>query len=237
MPAQAATYRRLVAEAEAAGGSREHQIEAARRAWYEGFVAEAIDRFFRQPVMDTSGVANKGLLSGSDLAGWRAAIEEPITYDYGDYTVCKAGPWAQSPVMLQQLALLKGFDIAGMAPNGPDFVHTVQECVKLALADREAFYGDPRFVDVPLDRLLSDDYNAARRELVEDRASMAMRPAQSPVSAVPSRSATKARATTRTPKPSTSRHRVRSREPITLSGRPAILATRVTSTSSTAGAT
>jgi gamma-glutamyltranspeptidase/glutathione hydrolase len=180
VPAQAATYRRLVAESEAAGRSREHQIEAARRAWYEGFVAEAIDRFFRQPVMDTSGVANKGLLSGADLAGWRAAVEEPITYDYGEYTVCKAGPWAQSPVMLQQLALLKGFDIAGMAPTGPDFVHTVQECAKLALADREAFYGDPRFVDVPLARLLSDDYNAARRALVDEYASLSMRPGTVP---------------------------------------------------------
>ena len=139
LPAQAATYERIVKEAEAAGGSRENQVEAARRAWYEGFVAEAIDRFMREPVMDTSGEAHRGYMTGEDLAAWRAEVEEPMTIDYGDYTVCKAGPWAQSPVLLQQLALLKGFDIAAMDPNGAEFVHTVQECCKLAMADREKF--------------------------------------------------------------------------------------------------
>lgn len=180
VPAQAATYERLVREAEAAGGGRERQIEAARRAWYEGFVAEAVDRLFRAAVMDTSGEPHTGFLTGQDLASWRATIEDPIRYDYGDYTVCKAGPWAQSPVLLQQLALLKGTDVAGMDPEGADFVHTVQECAKLALADREAFYGDPKFVDVPLARLLSDDYNAERRKLIGDRASLEVRPGTIP---------------------------------------------------------
>ncbi len=176
LPMQARTYERIVEEAEAAGSDHQSQAEAARRAWYEGFVAEAIDRFMREPVMDSSGEAHEGFLTGDDLARWYASVEDPITLDYGDYTVCKAGPWAQSPVLLQQLALLKGFDLAGMDPDGAEFVHTIQECAKLALADREAFYGDPDFVDVPLDRLLSEDYSAERRSLVGEEASMDMRP-------------------------------------------------------------
>ena len=134
----------------------------------------------REPVMDTSGEAHRGFMTGDDLANWRAEVEDPITIDYGDYTVCKAGPWAQSPVLLQQLALLKGFDIAGHGPLGPDFVHTVQECAKLAMADREAFYGDPKFVDVPLDRLLSEDYNAGRRKLVGAEARLDLPPGDIP---------------------------------------------------------
>jgi len=180
LPAQAATYERIVREAEAAGANRLAQIEAARRAWYEGFVAEAIDAFFRTPVMDTTGEPHTGLLTGQDLAAWRATVEEPISFDYGAYTVCKPGPWAQSPVLLQQLALLAGFDVAAMDPDGPEFVHVVQECAKLAFADREAFYGDPAFADVPLDVLLSEAYNADRRRLVGDEASLDLVPGSIP---------------------------------------------------------
>src|SRR5205814_22788 len=98
-------------------------------------------------------------------------------YDYGRYTVCKAGPWAQSPVTLQQLALLKGFGLDGADPTSPDFIHTVVEASKLAFADREAFYGDPKFVDVPMQTLLSDAYNADRRKLIDPaRASLDKRP-------------------------------------------------------------
>ena len=175
-PAIADTLERLLREAEAAGGDREARIEAARKAWYEGFVAEAIDAFMRRPAMDTTGEAHAGFLTGDDMATWRAAVEEPATLDYGDHTVCKAGPWSQGPVLLQQLALLEGFDLASMAPDGPEFVHTVQECAKLAMADREAFYGDPDFAGVPLDRLLSDDYNDERRALVGDEAAMGFAP-------------------------------------------------------------
>ena len=173
----AATWRRLLAEAKAGGGGREAEIEAARQAWYEGFVAEEIERFCRgTEVMDTSGRRHRGVLSGADMAAWRASYEDPVRYDYGDYTVCKGGPWSQGPVLLQQLALLKGFDVAAMDPMGPDFIHTVVECAKLAFADREAFYGDPDFVEVPMQTLLSDDYNAARRKLVGAEASMEIRP-------------------------------------------------------------
>jgi len=176
-PALAETYTRLIREAEAAGGDRETQIEAVRRAWYQGFVAEAIDRFCRtQAVMDSSGRRHRGLLTGDDLARWQASVEAPLTYDYHGYTLCKAGPWSQAPVALQQLALLKGFDLEAKTPLDPDFVHLLVECVKLAFADREIFYGDPDFVEVPMPTLLSDAYNIRRRRLVSDHASYELRP-------------------------------------------------------------
>jgi len=131
-------------------------------------VAEEIDRFCRESeVMDTSGRRHRGVLTGADMAAWRASYEDPVRYDYGDYTVCKGGPWSQGPVLLQQLALLKGFDVAAMDPLGPDFIHTVVECAKLAFADREAYYADPDFTDVPLDVLLAKEYAAERARLVD----------------------------------------------------------------------
>ncbi len=177
MPELAATYARIVAEAEAAGGDRDRQIAAARAAWSQGFVAEAVDAFCRTTeAMDSSGRRHKGLLTGEDMAGWRASTEAPLTYDYHGHTVAKCGPWSQGPVFLQQLALLEGFDIGAMDPVGTDFVHTVTECAKLAFADREAFYGDPDFVDVPVATLLSDAYNGKRRRLVKRQASTELRP-------------------------------------------------------------
>jgi len=172
----AATYTRVLKEAESVGGDRVAQIEKARKVWSQGFVAEAIDRFCRtQDVMDTSGRTHRGVLTGQDMATWQARIEAPLTYDYGRYTVCKA-PWSQGPVTLQQLALLKGYDLDGADVTGPDFIHTVVECSKLAYADREKFYGDPDFVEVPFATLLSDAYNDERRKLVSDRASLELRP-------------------------------------------------------------
>jgi gamma-glutamyltranspeptidase/glutathione hydrolase len=176
-PTLAQTYRRIVADGESAGPDRMAQIERARRSWSQGFVAEAIDRFCRtQDIMDTSGERHRGVLTAEDMARWTPHIEAPLTYDYKNYTVCKTGPWGQGPVMLQQLALLKGFDLDGLDPAGPDFIHLVVECSKLAYADREAFYGDPDFVEVPMATLLSDAYNAARRKLVGDKASLEQRP-------------------------------------------------------------
>ena len=176
-PALARTWTRLIEEAEAAGGSREDRIEAARRIFQQGFIAEAIAGFAAgNEVMDSSGRRHRGLIDGGDMENWRASYEEPLTYDYGRYRVAKAGPWSQAPVFLQQLALLKGFDLAGMDPLGAGFAHTVVECAKLAFADREAFYGDPDHVDVPMERLLSDSYNDARRKLVGAEASLDIRP-------------------------------------------------------------
>ncbi|MDX6489634.1 MAG: gamma-glutamyltranspeptidase / glutathione hydrolase, partial [Gaiellaceae bacterium] len=161
----AATYRRILEEARST--DREDEIERARDVFYRGFVAEAIDRF---------SVAEGGLLTGDDLAGWRATLEPPATYDYEGLTICKTGPWGQGPVFLQQLALLEGFDLPAFGLGSADFVHTVVECAKLAFADREAFYGDPEFVDVPLDRLPSREYNNDRRSLVRDAAADGLRP-------------------------------------------------------------
>jgi len=179
--ALADTYARVLREAESAGGDRVAQIERARKTWSQGFVAEAIDKFCRtQDVMDVSGEPHRGLLTGADMAKWQASVEAPLAYDYGRYTVCKAGVWSQGPVLLQQLALLKGFDLDGLDPAGPEFIHAQVECEKLAFADRESFYGDPDFVKVPIETLLSDNYNDARRKLVTDKASLEIRPGTIP---------------------------------------------------------
>jgi gamma-glutamyltranspeptidase/glutathione hydrolase len=155
-PALAATYRRIVEES--AGGSREEEIEKARHAWYEGFVAEEIDRFV---------AAEGGFLTGDDMAAWEATIEPVATFDYRGLTVCKTQPWGAGPVGLQQLALLSGYDLAELSEA--ELVHIVTECAKLAFADRDALYGDGE--EVPLDTLLSADYNDARRALVGEEAS------------------------------------------------------------------
>ena len=172
----AATYARVLKEGQSAGGDRVAQIEKARKVWSQGFVAEAIDKFCRtQAVMDVSGAPHKGVLTGQDMAAWQARVEAPLTYDYRNYTVCKA-PWSQGPVTLQQLALLKGFNLDGLDVVGPDFIHLLVECSKLAYADREKFYGDPDFVEVPFQTLLSDAYNNERRKLVTNEASLELRP-------------------------------------------------------------
>jgi len=176
-PALAATYERLLAEAEAAGSDRDEQIEAARRAYYQGFVAETIAAFAASAeVMDVTGEPHRGLLDYGDLAAWQPRLEQPLTYDFAGLTICKTGPWGQGPVLGQQLALLSGFDLAALRPGTADFIHTVIECGKLAFADREAWYGDPDFTDVPVRTLLSDEYADARRPLVGPEASGELRP-------------------------------------------------------------
>ena len=173
----AATYLRLLKEAESSGSDRVVQIERARAAWSCGFVADAIDKFCRtQEIMDTSGSRHRGVLIADDMARFTPRVEAPLTCDYGRYTVCKTGPWGQGPVMLQQLALLKGYDLDRLDPTSADFIHLQVECAKLAFADREAFYGDPDFVDVPTATLLSEAYNAERRKLVGQTASLELRP-------------------------------------------------------------
>ena len=170
----AATYKRIVDESR--GGTREQELERARALWYEGFVAEAIDRSVRIEVMDSSGRRHAGLLTADDIASWRATLESPVSLDYHGHTVFKTAPWGQGPVFLQQLALLDGSDVAEMGLGSADFVHTVVECAKLAFADREAWYGDPDFADVPLELLLSAEYAAERRALISDTASAELRP-------------------------------------------------------------
>ncbi len=171
-PALAATYQRMLEEAEKASGDRDEQIEAARRVYYEGFVAEAIGGYVAsEAVMDVTGEPHRGLLSPADMAAWRPRLEEPLTFDFAGLTVCKTQPWGQGPVFAQQLALLAGFGIDAMGPGSADYIHTVTECAKLAFADREAWYGDPDFTEVPVRALLSAAYADERRKLVGKTAS------------------------------------------------------------------
>ncbi|MGD6742307.1 gamma-glutamyltransferase family protein [Streptomyces sp. BH106] len=184
-PKLAATWKRVIAESEEAGGEdRVAQIEAARTVWREGFIAEALVRQSQRPTKDTSGERHVGTLTAEDLAGWSASYEAPATYEWNGWTLCKAGGWSQGPAFLQQLALLPP---ELPAYGSADYVHLLVEGCKLAMADREAWYGDA--ADVPVDALLSDEYNAARRALIDpDKASHELRPG-SPLGAEPRLSA------------------------------------------------
>ncbi|HEY2314640.1 MAG TPA: gamma-glutamyltransferase [Streptosporangiaceae bacterium] len=181
----AAVYQRILAEAEHAGAGRERQIEAARHAFYEGFVAAAIAAYTSSAeVMDVTARHQRSLLTGDDLAAWRASVEAPVMAEFRGLTVCKTGPWGQGPVFLQQLGLLDGLGIEDAEPGGATLIHIVTEAAKLAFADREAWYGDPRQSQVPLDALLSADYAAERRVLVGETASAQLRPG-APAGATP----------------------------------------------------
>jgi gamma-glutamyltranspeptidase/glutathione hydrolase len=163
-PRLARTYRRLAASPD------------PLEEWYRGFVAEAIVAFQAREWMDSSGERHAGLLTADDLHDWRPTYESPLAVDYQGLTVLKAGPWSQGPVFLQQLRLLEGFDLPAMGHASDDYIHTVTECAKLAFADREAWYGDPDFVDVPIAMLLSREYADERRALVGDESSPTLRP-------------------------------------------------------------
>ncbi len=167
-PVLADTYDRIVSEA--VGPSREARIDAARDAWYRGFVAEAIIAAMAEPAMDSSGERRAGLLSGEDLARFSATVEAPTALDFRGWRVCKTGPWGQGPVFLQQLALIG--ELGEFL--GADHIHAVVEGAKLAFADREAFYGDS--APVPLEWLLSSAYAAERRTLIGPEASGELRP-------------------------------------------------------------
>ena len=175
-PALADAWERLLSEVEGAG-DREEQIEAARVAFYEGFVAEAIDGWMHgAEAMDAAGGRRKGVLTGADMAGWRASVESPVSAPYEGWTVFKPGFWSQGPVQLQALRMLEGTGIREDDPRGAAFVHRTAEALKLAMADREAFYGDPDHTAIPAEVLLSDAYAAERRALIGDGASRAQRP-------------------------------------------------------------
>jgi gamma-glutamyltranspeptidase/glutathione hydrolase len=172
MPAYAATLRRLV---EAGGDtlSREERIDAARDAWSRGFVAEAIEEFVRTPHRHSSGTDHAGVMTAADLAGWSASYEPATTLDFRGVTVAKSGPWGQGPVLLQALAILDGFADDELDPSTGPGAHRILEALKLAMADRDSYYGDGF---VPLDVLLSPAYAAERRALITERASHEFRP-------------------------------------------------------------
>jgi gamma-glutamyltranspeptidase/glutathione hydrolase len=161
---------------------REAGLRAALDYFYRGDVAERASAFAASTeVRDVSGRAHRGLLAYEDFAAYRTKVEDPVTVGYRGIDVYKCNTWSQGPVFLQQLALLEGFDLAALGHNTPPYVHLVTEAAKLAFADREAYYGDPAFVKVPLDRLLSKEYAAARRRLIDpERASPNLRPGDAP---------------------------------------------------------
>lgn len=156
------TLERLI-DAERSGG-----IDGVRRSFYGGEVGAELAEWCLE-----SG----GLIGVEDLAAYRARVERPVHRSYRGWEVYKCGPWTQGPALLQALAMLERFDLRAMGHNSADFAHTVIEALKLAFADRDAYYGDPEFVQVPLERLLSDGYAEARAALIDARrASLEPRP-------------------------------------------------------------
>jgi len=179
-PGWAATLRKLL-DADARCADRRDGLRAAHDAFYRSPVAEAIVAFCRNhPVPDATGGAHAGLLTAEDFAAYQPRVEPPVQTTYRGVTVFKCGPWTQGPVLLQSLNLLANFDLPAMGHNTADTIHTVVECMKLAYADREFYYGDPAFASVPLGRLLSADYAAERARLVGPDASMDLRPGDRP---------------------------------------------------------
>ena len=187
-PDWAASMARTV-EAESAalqgGADRRAALRAARDVFYRGHIAERLAHFAaNNAVMDHSGAAHAGLLAYEDLAGYVTRIEEPVSVEYRGLRVHKCGPWSQGPVFLQQLRLLQGFDLRALGHNSAAYIHTLTEVAKLAFSDRDRYYGDPLYAEVPLAWLLSPAYAAERRALIDpERASLEVRPG-APVSTV-----------------------------------------------------
>ncbi len=148
-------------------GSRTAAIDAVRDYFYRGEIARKIDTFVK---------ANDGLLRYEDMAAFRITPEQATCVEYRGYGVCKPGFWSQGPVMLQALNILQGIPLASLGHNSPDYVHKIVEALKLAYADRDAYYGDPRMNKIPADRLLSAEYASERRDLIGARASLDFRP-------------------------------------------------------------
>jgi gamma-glutamyltranspeptidase/glutathione hydrolase len=168
-PALASCVCRLLdAEAAARNRGRDAALQAVRDRFYRGDIAREIVDFSNR---------NSGLLAISDLAGFSTRLEKPVTASYRGISVYKCPPWSQGPVFLQHLKLLEGADLQALGHNSVDYIHFVTETAKLAFADREAYYGDPEFVDVPLDGLLSPRYAEIRRALADPtKASLEFRP-------------------------------------------------------------
>jgi gamma-glutamyltranspeptidase/glutathione hydrolase len=182
-PAYAGVLRRMLAAGDGAA-TREGRIDAARTAWSEGFVAEAATAFLSRPHRHSSGTDHAAVITVDDFAGHRATWEPATTADFRGYTLAKTGGWGQGPVLLQACKILEGFDDAELDPQTEAGAHHILEALKLALADRDAYYGDPDLDagerPVPLDVLLSTEYAAERRALITDRASAEVRPGEVP---------------------------------------------------------
>ncbi len=167
-PALAVTLRKLVEAERDTNGTREQKLTAARDRFYRGDVADELEAWY---------IATGAFLRKRDLEAHETLVEEPVSIDYRGYTVHKCGPWTQGPVLCQTLRLLEGFELGRMGHLSADAIHVMTEALKLGFADRDEYYGDPRFVDVPLRALLSDEYTTLRRPLIDTaRASLERRP-------------------------------------------------------------
>lgn len=178
-PRLAATYERIVRTAESDGdGTRTGTIDAALRCWYQGFVAQEIDSYYRTAqVRDTTGERHAGLLRYDDMARWQPTVESPLTVDFGRYTLAKCGFWSQGPAFLEQIGMLRHAGLEQHAPHTAGFVHRVAEAAKLAMADRLAWYGSaPGASREAQMALLSDDYLRQRWMAVGDSASRQLQP-------------------------------------------------------------
>lgn len=163
-PRLAVTIRKMIDTERSCRGSRAEKLQAAVDRFYKGDIADDLEAWY---------LAGGGFLRKADLAAHVTAIEDPVTIDYRGYTVCKCDTWTQGPSLCQMLRLLEGFDLTRMGHLSADYVHVITEAIKLAFADRDEYYGDPAFVDVPLAALLSDEYSAIRRELIDMTAASA----------------------------------------------------------------
>ena len=168
----ARTLRAIVAAEKRAlkqkGSGRHSGLMAARDYFYKGPVGQRIGNYMQK---------NGGLLAAADLARFRAKLGTPVKADYRGYEIYKAGFWTQGPAMVETLNLLEGYDLKAMGHNSAGYIHTLTESLKLALADRDRYYGDPNFVKIPTAELLSKNYAALRRPLIDkERASLAQQP-------------------------------------------------------------
>ncbi len=172
-PRLAVTLRKMVAEEKAASGGREEKIQAACDLFYgrgpkPSSIADELEAFY---------IEKGGFLRKADLAAHTTLIEDPVAVNYRGYTVYKCGPWTQGPMLCQALRLLEGFDLRKMGFLSTNYVHAVIEALKLAMADRDMYYGDPNFVHVPMAELLSDEYTRLRQPLIDmQHASFEVRP-------------------------------------------------------------
>lgn len=170
-PGYADTLERLI-EASDGEPTRSHRIGAARNVWAQGFVADAIGANAARVHRHSSGTDHAGVITAADVGSFSASWEEPVTLNFRGHTISKTGPWGQGPVLLQTLAILDGFDDSRLDPGTALGVHTITEALKLAMADRDAYYGDPADPEaVPLETLLSPEYAAHRRTLIGESAS------------------------------------------------------------------
>jgi gamma-glutamyltranspeptidase / glutathione hydrolase len=164
----AVTLRKMVETEKRTSGTREQKIHAARDRFYKGDIADELNDYY---------IRSKGFLRKADLEAHTTSVEEPVSVRYRDYVVNKCNTWTQGPVLLQALRILEKFNLKSMGDFSPDYIHVTTEAMKLAYADRDKYYGDPDFVNVPMKQLLSDEYTNIRYPLIDmQKASRVIRP-------------------------------------------------------------